>query len=168
MVKCTCHHYIFHQWGWWSVLVIIIYFTSEDGEVYLSSLYISPVRMVKCTCHHYIFFSDKQKITGFLGYFFLYINKTKILLKNKWKTKIQYYQSSSEIQSKKNERNVILIPILSNLIEGQFYKIIVIVIFLYQVSSIIQYIYQYAFKGYQNRNFFIPKIIVIFRISNFT
>jgi hypothetical protein len=31
---------VFHQWGWWSVLVIIIYFTSEDGEVYLSSLYI--------------------------------------------------------------------------------------------------------------------------------
>lgn len=65
-----------------------MYFTSEAGEL-------DPLSMVKCTCHHYIFFSDEQKITGFLGYFFLYINKTEILLKKKWKTKIQYCRSSN-------------------------------------------------------------------------
>jgi len=57
-----------------------MYFTSEAGEL-------DPLSMVKCTCHHYIFFSDEQKITGFLGYFFLYINKTEILLKKNEKQK---------------------------------------------------------------------------------
>jgi len=93
-------------------------------SIYLYNQCISPVRLESLTPYPWwsvlviiIYFSVMNKRSlVFLGTFF----SISIKLKYCWK--------KNEKQKYNTVGAVILIPILSNLIEGQFYKIIVIVI----------------------------------------